>query len=106
MKQLFLTTLLQIEPAEMLTPHLGDQLFSVALLVAFAVFMINRAKQSREYYDNELKTAKAEYKAEIKILADKMDKYMEQDRKDMQRVIEANTRVMERLEDFLDRNNK
>ena len=81
----------------------GTRLFA---LVAFAVFMINRAKQSREYYDNELKTAKAEYKAEIKILADKMDKYMEQDRKDMQRVIEANTRVMERLEDFLDRNNR
>lgn len=84
-----LTILLQAEVAsELLSNRLGDQLFSIVLLVVFAVWMIRRQNDE---------------KAERQKLQDKLEKYMEEDRKQMMDVIQNNTRVMERLEDHLDR---
>lgn len=84
-----LTILMQAEAAtELLSNRLGDQLFSIVLLVVFAVWMIRRQNDE---------------KAERQKLQDKLEKYMEEDRKQMMDVIQNNTRVMERLEDHLDR---
>ncbi|MFN4249273.1 MAG: hypothetical protein ACK4EY_16215 [Flavipsychrobacter sp.] len=61
--------------------RVGDQAFSIVLLVVFAVFMLRRQKQ----------------------LEDKMAKYQEDDRTKMMEIIQNNTRVMERIEDHLDK---
>lgn len=61
--------------------RVGDQAFSIVLLVVFAVFMLRRQKQ----------------------LEDKMAKYQEEDRAKMMDIIQNNTRVMERIENHLDK---
>lgn len=84
----FLSVFLLADPSDLLTNSLGDQLFSIVLLVCFAIWMIRRQNDE---------------KAERQKLQDKLEKYMEEDRKQMMSVIENNTKVMERLEDHLDR---
>jgi hypothetical protein len=67
--------LLQIEPATSLFARLGDQLFSIALLVTVTYVLWNK----------------------ITKLQDKMDSYLDADRKVMMEVIAKNTEVIEKL---------
>lgn len=73
--------LLQIADAAQqgLISRLGDQLFSIIMLVGFAIYSLK--KQTK--------------------LEEKLEKYMSEDRERMIDVIDNNTRVMERLEKHL-----
>ena len=63
--------------------RLGDQAFSVIVLIGIAWIL---------------------WKRQIK-LEDRLTQYLDDDREQMLGVIENNTKVMERLEDVLNRNN-
>lgn len=67
--------LLQIEPATSLFARLGDQLFSIALLVTVTYVLWNK----------------------ITKLQDKMESYLDADRKLMMDVIAKNTEVIEKV---------
>jgi hypothetical protein len=67
--------LLEVEPAVGLVARLGDQLFSIALLVTVTYVLWNK----------------------ITKLQDKMDAYLAEDRKIMMDVIAKNTEVFEKL---------
>lgn len=84
--------LLQSAVSDILLTGLEDQAFSIVLLCAFAVWMVKRQSAQR-----------IESKEDLKELQDKFDKYMEDDRERMFNVIEKNTRVMERMEEHLER---
>lgn len=58
-----------------LASRLSDQLFSVVLLVGFAIYSLRRQKQ----------------------IEDKLEKYMQEDREEMKDVIAANTKAFENL---------
>lgn len=66
-------TLLQAALEDSLLGRLTDQLFSISLLVFYAVYAARRQKA----------------------LEDKLDKYMEEDREEMKAVIQNNTRAFE-----------
>lgn len=68
--------------------RLADQAFSVGLLIAAVLWMVKRQNEER---------------MERQKLQDKFDQYMENDRRQLMDVIQNNTRVMERIEDHLDR---
>lgn len=76
-----LTIIMQSDIVTAIASRLGDQLFSIVLLVGYAFYSTRKQKQSDE----------------------RMDRYMAEDRERMMKVIENNTKVMERLEDHLDR---
>ena len=61
--------------AQSLSGRLADQIFSIVLLVGFAILI------TRKY--NKLE--------------EKLDKYMEEDRQEMQKIIDNNTKVLERI---------
>lgn len=92
-------TLLQASTTDIITPHLADQAFTVVLLVAFAIWMIRRQTEQRKEYKELL----AEQNKVIKEQQEKLEKYMVEDRRTMIDVIERNTRVMERIEDNLEK---
>ena len=75
--------LLQIVEAaqQSVVSRLGDQLFSIVMLVGFAIYSLKKQNQ----------------------LEEKLEKYMDEDRQRMISVIENNTKVMERLEEHLDK---
>lgn len=81
-------TVLQAGISEIINPHLADQMFTVVLLVAFAIWMVRKQKEER---------------LEREKLQDRLERYMADDRKTMMDVIERNTRVMERIEDNLEK---
>lgn len=79
---MLLTILLQAtDITGTIVSRLGDELFSIMLLVSYAIYAERRNKAMQV----------------------KFDKYIEADRERMLTVIENNTRVMERLEDHLDK---
>ena len=71
-----------IDPAQTVWQRLGDQAFSVIVLIGIAWIL---------------------WKRQIK-LEDRLTQYLDDDREKMLGVIENNTKVMERLEEVLDRN--
>jgi hypothetical protein len=71
------------EPAQTLAQRLGDQAFSVTVLIGIAWIL---------------------WKRQIK-LEDRLTQYLDDDREKMMDVIDNNTKVMERLEDVLNRSN-
>lgn len=73
---------LQMDPATTIWQRLGDQAFSIVVLVGIAWIL---------------------WKRQIK-LEDRLTEYLDDDREKMLDVIENNTKVMERLEEVLDRN--
>ncbi|MBC9915023.1 hypothetical protein HGH92_21585 [Chitinophaga varians] len=77
-----LNILLQIDPAGNIWQRLGDQAFSILVLVVIARIL---------------------WKRQIK-LEDRLTQYLDEDRDKMMGVIDNNTKVMERLEEVLDSN--
>lgn len=61
--------------------RVGDQLFSILILFVVAWLLWKRQRE----------------------MEDRLNKYLEQDREKMLEVISNNTKVMERLEDLLDK---
>jgi hypothetical protein len=70
---LLLISLLQIEPSATLWTRLGDQLFTIVLLVTIAYILWQR----------------------ITKVQDKLDTYLNEDRAQMLEVIQNNTKVIE-----------
>lgn len=79
---LLLNTIIQTDPAQTIWQRLGDQAFTVVVLIGIAWLL---------------------WKRQIK-LEDRLTQYLDDDREKMLGVIENNTKVMERLEDVLNRN--
>ncbi|SFD01481.1 hypothetical protein SAMN05518672_10146 [Chitinophaga sp. CF118] len=75
--------LTQIDAAQTIWQRLGDQAFSVVVLISIAWIL---------------------WKRQIK-LEDRLTKYLDDDREKMLGVIDNNTKVIERLEDVLERSN-
>ena len=94
--------LLQTTVGEVITPHLADQMFTVVLLVAFAIWMIKRQREDKK--EEQLEREKLEVK--IEQVTAKHDKYMEDDRQMMLDVVDRNTRVMERIELHIEKQDK
>lgn len=68
-------TLLDVLPPHSITERIGDQFFSVGLLLTISWLLWQR----------------------ITKVQDRMDTYLNEDRKEMGKVIENNTRVMEEV---------
>lgn len=75
--------LLQAEPTTALFSRLGDQLFSIIMLVVIAMILWKRQKA----------------------LEDRLANYMADDHERMIEVLEKNTKVMEGLEQILEKRN-
>ncbi|KAA2244576.1 hypothetical protein F0L74_00950 [Chitinophaga agrisoli] len=80
---LLLNTLIHSDPEQTVLQRIGDQAFSVTVLIGIAWIL---------------------WKRQIK-LEDRLTQYLDDDREKMLGVIENNTKVMERLEDVLNRSN-
>jgi hypothetical protein len=80
---LLLNTIIHSDPEQSVLQRLGDQAFSVTVLIGIAWIL---------------------WKRQIK-LEDRLTQYLDDDREKMLGVIDNNTKVMERLEDVLNRNN-
>jgi hypothetical protein len=80
---LLLNAIIHADPEQTVLQRLGDQAFSVIVLIGIAWIL---------------------WKRQIK-LEDRLTQYLDDDREKMQGVIENNTKVMERLEDVLNRSN-
>lgn len=78
---LLLNTIIHADPEQTVFQRLGDQAFSVIVLIGIAWIL---------------------WKRQIK-LEDRLTQYLDDDREKMMGVIENNTKVMERLEDVLNR---
>lgn len=78
---LLLNEIINVNPENALYQRLGDQAFSVIVLIGIAWIL---------------------WKRQIK-LEDRLTQYLNDDRDKMQGVIENNTKVMERLESVLER---
>ncbi|WP_343690423.1 hypothetical protein [Chitinophaga sp.] len=78
---LLLNEMIDVNPGNVLFQRLGDQAFSVIVLIGIAWIL---------------------WKRQIK-LEDRLAQYLNDDREKMQGVIENNTKVMERLESVLER---
>ncbi|WPQ62223.1 hypothetical protein SIO70_28085 [Chitinophaga sancti] len=78
---LLLNEVIDVSPGNALYQRLGDQAFSVIVLIGIAWVL---------------------WKRQIK-LEDRLTQYLNDDRDKMQGVIENNTKVMERLESVLER---
>jgi hypothetical protein len=78
---LLLNAIINSDPGQTVLQRLGDQAFSVIVLIGIAWIL---------------------WKRQIK-LEDRLTQYLDDDREKMQGVIENNTKVMERLEDVLNR---
>lgn len=80
---ILLNAIIHSDPEQTVLQRLSDQAFSVIVLIGIAWIL---------------------WKRQIK-LEDRLTQYLDDDREKMQGVIENNTKVMERLEDVLNRNN-
>ncbi|SFO32924.1 hypothetical protein SAMN05428949_4969 [Chitinophaga sp. YR627] len=80
---LLLNAIIHADPEQTVLQRIGDQAFSVVVLVGIAWIL---------------------WKRQIK-LEDRLTQYLDDDREKMLGVIENNTKVMERLEDALNRSN-
>ncbi|ACU57780.1 hypothetical protein [Chitinophaga pinensis] len=78
---LLLNAIIHTDPEQTVLQRIGDQAFSVVVLVGIAWIL---------------------WKRQIK-LEDRLTQYLDDDREKMLGVIENNTKVMERLEDALSR---
>jgi hypothetical protein len=81
---LLLNVMTQIEPTQVIWQHLGDQAFSVAVLVAIAWIL---------------------WKRQLK-LEDRLTQYLDNDREKMYDMIENNAKAMQRMEDVLTNTSK
>ncbi|MCW3467633.1 hypothetical protein [Chitinophaga nivalis] len=77
-----LHAIMQIDPANSIWQRIGDQAFSIVVLIGIAWIL---------------------WKRQIS-LEDRLTQYLDDDREKMLGVIENNTKVMERLEDVLHQN--
>jgi len=80
---LLLNAIIHADPEQTVLQRIGDQAFSVVVLVGIAWIL---------------------WKRQIK-LEDRLTQYLDDDREKMLGVIDNNTKVMERLEDALNRSN-
>lgn len=80
---LLLNAIIHSDPEQTVLQRIGDQAFSVVVLVGIAWIL---------------------WKRQIK-LEDRLTQYLDDDREKMLGVIDNNTKVMERLEDALNRSN-